>query len=109
MTIIFDGPPDERPIMERLARQIAQLSGDSWKSAHTILQDALTKPEKSDGLREALKAVDSMFSEPGKHNQRTVANQVRKALDADSARLTAEANKPAFPNGRYASRSEGGV
>ena len=41
MRIIFDGPPDERQLMQAVADQLAKSTGDQFKSAHTVLQAAL--------------------------------------------------------------------
>lgn len=123
MTITFDGPTDERPIMERHARMVAHLAGPLWKSAHVILQDALTKPAKPDDLGAALQAslvemltLQSLYSfgkvasNPELRLSLNVAiKNATKALDADSARRNAEANKPAFPGGRFAGAAKGGV
>lgn len=127
--------PEERQALEALCDWLATKC--AWppheapaKNARIILQDALTKPAKPDGLREALRDCqcflqaiadategsgeihkDSIlrYGERMKTTAKKLAAAASKALDADSARQNAKANKPAFPSGRWAVKAEGGA
>lgn len=115
MTIIAD--PEERQVLEALCDWLATKC--AWppheapaKNAHVILQDALTKPEKPDGLRQLCERLvvlsgNELPTATQWHDLCAKALLIQKRADADSARRNAEANKPAFPNGRIGSK--GGV
>lgn len=120
MTIIAD--PEERQALEALCDWLATKC--AWppneapaQNACIILQDALTKPAKPDGLREACLILVKAHTEWQEQMAgcdfddpiSDAVKEIQRILDADSSRRNAEVNRPAFPNGCFASREKGGV
>ncbi len=116
MTITFDHP-EERKVMQLLANFIAQDVDDDLKSAHIILQSALDAkaqpdvevvPKSVSAMAEAMESGKTIIG--GIRAGKTWAAQIASAKPAIKQLSNPNAGvTQAYPNGRWASKSEGGA